>query len=88
MTEDGKIERVSTDLPGEVIYNLYYPAHGEPLLFKGQRIYAIEALGCDQCCIGTGSFSCDVPNRSGMSCSSRQFVDEVTWLKIQMRGES
>jgi len=87
VTEDGKIHRVSTDSPGEVIYDLYCPAHGEPLLFKGQRIYAIEALGCDQCCIDTGAATCNVPHRSGMSCSSRQFVDEVTWLKIQMRGE-
>lgn len=87
MTSDNKIHRVSTDSPGKIVYDLYQPAHGEELLFKGQRIYAIEALGCDQCCISTSSATCDVPNKSGMSCSSRQFVDEVAWMKIQMRGE-
>ena len=88
MTPDGKIHRVSTDSPGKVVYDdLYQPAHGEELLFKGQRIYAIKALGCGQCCIDTAAATCDTPGRSGISCSSRQFVDEVTWLKIQMRGE-
>jgi len=84
---DDKIHRVSTDLPGTIAFDLYQPAHGEELLFKGQRIYAIEALGCGQCCIDTGAATCDPPGRSGISCSGRQFVDEVTWLKIQMRGE-
>ena len=87
MTEDGKIHRVSTDSPGEFVYDFYYPAHGEPFLFKGQRIYAIEALGCGQCCIDTAAATCVIPHKSGISCSERQFVDEVTWLKIQMRGE-
>ena len=87
MTSDGKLHRVSIDSPGDIVHGLYQPMHGEEFLFNSQRIYAIEAWGCDQCCIGADAFNCDVPNESGVSCSHRQFVNEVTWLKIQMRGE-
>ena len=88
MTEDGKIERVSTKSPGvTTLDGRYRPAHGEQLFFKGQRIYAIKALGCGVCCVGGGEAGCSVVQKSKMSCSKRQFVNEVTWLKIQMRGE-